>query len=527
MRRSPARMQPRSAIRKLYARMLKGAAFVAVAAVALATASPASANTAPKAVNDFLSVVKDQQLEVLWTTLYENDAPGQGASFQPHGFISVNPLHGTVDSAVFTAVGMAVVYTPEPGYVGTDSMTYIAFDTAGGSSDPATIEVLVTTAAPIAEDDSYSMVAGQLNTVDASNGVLANDKDEDGETLYAGYLLSNNVNGVLHLQPDVSFSYTPDAGFSGLAGFWYQAIDSSGARSHDVHVDLHVAALVPSIDSIAFTAPQSGVAGSLGSVTASITSLNGVKKGAILDLRIDDATSGSSAFTDADGNAQIPFTYPAAGPHTLKVESADGSVSFSTPFTSLPKPALPPVAAKVTSLALGAPAGKPGQVVTLVSKITSATSSRAGAVVIAYIDGKKVAVGTTDVTGTAKISVRLPYLAGKHTVKVVAGDSGMAQSKSITLGQAASAKLGSLKAVKAKKTQTITGSFGVVSGKVTIKVTDPKGKVRTKTVSVNSAGKFSYKYTTSKKGTYTVRYSYVANATAYGAKVYAASFTAK
>lgn len=52
-----------------------------------------------------------------------------------------DPSHGTA-----TASGTAILYTPEPGYIGTDSFTYKVTN-AAGTSDPATVSITVTSTA--------------------------------------------------------------------------------------------------------------------------------------------------------------------------------------------------------------------------------------------------------------------------------------------------------------------------------------------------------------------------------------------
>jgi hypothetical protein len=54
--------------------------------------------------------------------------------------------------------------------------------------------------------------------------VLDNDTDADGDPLSAG-LVSGTANGVLSLNGDGSFSYTPSPNFNGLDSFTYVAND--------------------------------------------------------------------------------------------------------------------------------------------------------------------------------------------------------------------------------------------------------------------------------------------------------------
>lgn len=77
--------------------------------------------------------------------------------------------------------------------------------------------------APVAADDTYSTAPDTALTVPAP-GVLGNDTDGDNDGLTA-VLVSNPGNGTLNLNADGSFTYTPDAGFTGSDSFTYQAND--------------------------------------------------------------------------------------------------------------------------------------------------------------------------------------------------------------------------------------------------------------------------------------------------------------
>ncbi|MBF2003220.1 MAG: cadherin-like domain-containing protein [Synechococcales cyanobacterium M58_A2018_015] len=93
--------------------------------------------------------------------------------------------------------------------------------------------------APVANPDSYSATAGTVLTI-AATGVLANDSDPDGNPLTAA-LVTAPSNGTLTLNRDGSFSYSPNAGFSGSDQFTYQANDGT-ANSSPATVNLTVTA---------------------------------------------------------------------------------------------------------------------------------------------------------------------------------------------------------------------------------------------------------------------------------------------
>ncbi len=82
---------------------------------------------------------------------------------------------------------------------------------------------------PVAVDDSYSTPQDTGLTV-AAPGVLANDSDQNGDLLTA-VLVSNVNNGALTLEPDGSFAYVPNTGFTGTDSFAYQAQDSIALSS--------------------------------------------------------------------------------------------------------------------------------------------------------------------------------------------------------------------------------------------------------------------------------------------------------
>ncbi len=77
--------------------------------------------------------------------------------------------------------------------------------------------------APVAHDDSYSTPMDVTLNV-AAPGVLENDTDANGDPLTA-IKVSDPPNGSVTLNSDGSFSYTPDAGYTGDDSFTYKAND--------------------------------------------------------------------------------------------------------------------------------------------------------------------------------------------------------------------------------------------------------------------------------------------------------------
>ena len=85
--------------------------------------------------------------------------------------------------------------------------------------------------APTAEGDAYTVDEDGELVVDADAGVLADDVDPDDDELSA-VLVDDVTNGILTLDANGSFTYTPDADFNGTDGFTYRASD--GALESDL-----------------------------------------------------------------------------------------------------------------------------------------------------------------------------------------------------------------------------------------------------------------------------------------------------
>lgn len=80
---------------------------------------------------------------------------------------------------------------------------------------------------PVANADSYSTTVNTALSVPALSGVLANDKDSDGDTITAS-VVTGTTHGTLTLNSDGSFTYTPNTDFVGSDSFQYQANDGHG-----------------------------------------------------------------------------------------------------------------------------------------------------------------------------------------------------------------------------------------------------------------------------------------------------------
>ena len=132
------------------------------------------------------------------------------------------PAHG---SLVFSPIG-TFTYTPESDYSGIDEFTYRALDATGRQSTPATVHIRVNTP-PTAQDDAYALNEDVVLSVSASEGLLGNDADIDGDSLSASFAYSgcSPCNGRVEVRADGSFRYTPNANYYGQDEFFYTVRD--------------------------------------------------------------------------------------------------------------------------------------------------------------------------------------------------------------------------------------------------------------------------------------------------------------
>jgi VCBS repeat-containing protein len=189
-------------------------------------------NDAPVASADSLGVDEDGALVVLAQDLLGNDTDVDGDA------LAVTLASGPANGSLTLNPDGSFTYRPNADFSGADSFAYRAGDGMAESDlTTVTIQVSAVNDAPAAAADSFQ-VDGTL-TVGAP-GVLANDADVEGSALTAT-LVSSTANGLLVFNQDGSFTYTPNAGFSGTDSFTYRASDGE-ADSDPVTVTLAVTA---------------------------------------------------------------------------------------------------------------------------------------------------------------------------------------------------------------------------------------------------------------------------------------------
>lgn len=251
--------------------------------------------TPPQASGASFSLFADQPLT---GNLVAVDAAGNALSYS-----AVQPSHGSVNVTAGTG---AFSYTPDAGYVGSDSFTFTAIDGANGSaSAAATIDLsiqaqpLAAGVPPLANGASLAVyegqpVTGQLAAVDAALNPLS----------YA--VTAAPSHGQLKLTTATgAYTYTPAAGYTGKDSFSFTAKDGvTNLRSSAAAVAITVTALP------------------LQAVPPLANDLS-------LTLYSGQAYTGMLSAIDVDGNAMsyAISTQPQHG--TASVDAATGSFTYT------------------------------------------------------------------------------------------------------------------------------------------------------------------------------------------------------
>jgi hypothetical protein len=191
-------------------------------------------NDPPTANDDSETVAEDDTLVFDPSVDDSPGPPNESGQTLRIDAITAPAAHGTAEIITTGPDAGKVRYTPNPNYSGPDSFDYRVCDDGqtNGADDPkcdtATVTIMVTAVndAPEANDDAYNTDEDMQLTVSAP-GVLGNDTDVEGDNLGAT-VLNDADNGVLTLNSNGSFTYTPNSDFNGTDSFTYTVSDGNG-----------------------------------------------------------------------------------------------------------------------------------------------------------------------------------------------------------------------------------------------------------------------------------------------------------
>ncbi|MEZ4867013.1 MAG: Ig-like domain-containing protein [Caldilineaceae bacterium] len=172
-------------------------------------------NRAPLADSQNLSTTVETALPV---TLSGADEDGDAIGYT----LVSQPSHGALSGVVPN-----LTYTPNAGFIGSDSFTFVVNDGLAGSN-VAVINIAVDSvnSPPLATDDGVTTSIETPVRID----VAANDSDVDGNLDPATVTpLTTPAQGALVNHDDGSFTYTPAPNYVGDDSFQYQICDSDDA----------------------------------------------------------------------------------------------------------------------------------------------------------------------------------------------------------------------------------------------------------------------------------------------------------
>ncbi|WP_022950764.1 Ig-like domain-containing protein [Leucothrix mucor] len=216
---------------------------------ATVTVDVTSVNTAPIATNDSRTTPQDTPITI---DVMSNDSDPDGDSISIESTNS--PINGT---AVIS--GDSIVYTPKPGFFGSDIFDYTITDGNGGTQT-ATVMVTVeaTNKAPTLIDDEVTTPLNTAITMD----VLLNDSDPENDKLTITTVSSPTQGGSVTTNTSGSITYTPATGFTGVDTYTYTVSDGEGnTATANATVNVNAAVNVPpiAVDDTAETAFETPV----------------------------------------------------------------------------------------------------------------------------------------------------------------------------------------------------------------------------------------------------------------------------
>ena len=183
-------------------------------------------NDRPIALNDNNTTLEDTP--VMGTILGNDSDPNRNDLILNLVLIS-SPDNGTIN---LNPDG-SYLYSPDAHYFGADTFTYqVCDDQTPSLCDTAIVSITVTAVndAPIAINDTNN--TNEDTPVDGT--VLPNDIDIENDNLVVNTTpIDQPDNGMLSLNPDGTYTYTPDSGFNGTDSFEYEVCDDGNPVACD------------------------------------------------------------------------------------------------------------------------------------------------------------------------------------------------------------------------------------------------------------------------------------------------------
>ncbi len=172
-------------------------------------------NNLPVAVADSASTQVDTTVDV---NVLVNDTDPDGDS------LTVNQAVSSFGTVTILA-DQQLSYTPNPDFIGIDTVVYSITDGKGGTASAELLIDVIGNRAPVAVND----VAATDDKTVLLIAVLTNDTDEDGQTLTVSS--ASALQGTVSIEADQRLRYTPKVGFDGVDIISYTVTDGAGGEA--------------------------------------------------------------------------------------------------------------------------------------------------------------------------------------------------------------------------------------------------------------------------------------------------------
>lgn len=175
-------------------------------------------NQGPAANDDAFTVDQDSADNTLDVLANDSDPDGDGLTI-----VDVSqPANGQAEIS-----GGAVLYSPAPGFFGSETFSYTVEDGFGGqASAQVTVQVVAPGQPPVAEDFTVTTPRGAPVDID----LLSHAHDPDGEALEVAEY-SQPANGTLEDRGGGTVEYAPDTQFVGSDSMTYTVRDEGGREA--------------------------------------------------------------------------------------------------------------------------------------------------------------------------------------------------------------------------------------------------------------------------------------------------------
>ncbi len=192
----------------------------ALCATAVVTISVSPVNDTPTANGDINSTLENVTLNGTSVLLNDSDIDGDNLT------VTTTPVATTSNGSLTLNSDGTYVYIPNSAYNGTDSFEYEVCDDGSPvlcTTAIVNLSVGAVNDPPITNVDDFTT---DEDLVLSSGNVLDNDSDLDGDNLMVTTTpVVAPVNGILSLNTDGTFTYTPNPDFNGSDSFDYEVCD--------------------------------------------------------------------------------------------------------------------------------------------------------------------------------------------------------------------------------------------------------------------------------------------------------------